>query len=131
MSDRVSAQRQGVPLREGDLLLYEISRTFTDLADVTALAMHLLEGVVEGGGHAFVRMRQEAGTNTTSPTIAHDVLCEWCKRRPEHAHGGRLLSVLEDTSVLPITAEQFRERLVPPRASHVSEQPTKLSGKTV
>ena len=102
----------GVLLTQGDKLLFAVAREFCEMNDVMGLACELLEGIGSGGA-PFVKRLTAPGGLTDPVTVAHRVLCEWCRVKPKDCYGGKLLNVLKEHHVNPAAAVMFESRLVP------------------
>ena len=97
----------GIPLTEDMPILLEIAQYFTNIDNVTALAVYLLYGV-GSGGKAYVD-----SLNGSTEAKAHAVLVRWSSKKPENATGAKLYSVLKNKSVSPSAAVTFCKALMP------------------
>ena len=102
--------KRGITLKQGMPILFEIAELFTNMDEVTALAVYLLEGIGKGG-REYVRSLKDS--KSSPKDSAHDVLEHWCAKKPTAAFGGELLRVLERKAVSPRAAEDFRSQLLP------------------
>ena len=95
-------------------ILHGIALSFTNFDDVTALAVHLLEGV-GSGGRVYVQRLKDSDSKIKPVVAAHDVLETWCTKKPTEAHGCELFRVLQRKEVCPQAAEDFRSELLQER----------------
>ena len=88
----------------------DISKEFTDMNRVNALAAFLLEGVGQGGT-SFVESKMLPGQRIDVQKLTRDVLFEW-KRKSSTATLDKLYHVLNHMFVLPSAALKFKQQLL-------------------